>query len=155
MSAQVGAATVLIVGHSLVHLGLLMDRLEETGWLVLVAQDGEEALDRVQYVLPDLVLLEVRMPGMDGHETCRRLKSDPRMMEVPVIFIGAQHDPYENLRSFEVGGVDCITAPLNVAETIARMQVHLAIYLRLKRLAEECAGLRRWISLNQKKADSP
>jgi len=135
--------TVLIVDDTPANLSLIVDRLEEIGWCVLVAQDGEEAIERVRHVLPDLVLMDVRMPGIDGHETCRRMKLDPNLRDMPVIFMTAQHDPDENLRGFEVGGVDCITKPLHVAETIARVRVHLAACRRLRRLSEEVAALRQ------------
>ena len=143
---QAATTTVLIVDDTPANLGILVDRLEEIGWCVLVAQDGEEALERVRHVLPDLVLLDVRMPGIDGHETCRQMKNDPRLREMPVIFMTAQHDPDENLRGFDAGGVDCITKPLHVAETIARVRVHLVAARRLQRMADEVDELRRQLS---------
>jgi CheY-like chemotaxis protein len=143
MSSPGTPPTVLIVDDTPANLGVLVIRLEELGWCVLVAQDGEEAIERLRHVLADLVLMDVRMPGIDGHETCRRIKTDPRMRDLPVIFMTAQHDADENLRGFEVGGVDCIIKPLHIAETVARLRAHLAIYQRLKRLSEENAALRQ------------
>jgi DNA-binding response OmpR family regulator len=143
MTSAGATTTVLIVDDTPANLGVLVSRLEEAGWCVLVAQDGEEAIERVRYVLPDLVLMDVRMPGIDGHETCRRMKTDPRMSKVPVVFMTAQHDPDENLRGFEVGGVDCITKPLHIAETMARLGAHLDTFGQLNRLSEENASLRQ------------
>ena len=136
------AATVLLVDDTPANLGVLVDRLEESGACVVVAQDGEEALERAQLVLPDLVLLDVRMPGIDGYETCRRLKAAPCTRDVPVIFMTAHDDVGENLRGFGVGAVDCITKPLHLGEAMARIAAHLGWYRRQRELAAENARLR-------------
>ncbi|HEV7914230.1 MAG TPA: response regulator, partial [Albitalea sp.] len=121
-SAPDGAVpTVLLVDDTPANLGVLVERLEQHGACVVIAQDGEEALERARFVHPDLVLLDVRMPGIDGHETCRRLKADARTRDMPVIFMTAHDDVAENLRGFEAGGVDCITKPLNLADALARI----------------------------------
>lgn len=131
------APTVLIVDDTPANLSVVVDRIEEAGWCVVVAQDGEEALERVRFVLPDLVLMDVRMPGIDGCETCRRLKALPALRDVPVVFMTAENDPDENLPCFEAGGVDCVTKPLHIAETLARLRAHLGWSTRCRQLAEE------------------
>jgi DNA-binding response OmpR family regulator len=138
--------TVLLVDDTPANLGVLVDRLEERGACVVVAQDGEEALERAQFVQPDLVLLDVRMPGIDGHETCRRLKANERTRDVPVIFMTAQDDVAENLRGFEAGGVDCITKPLHLADALARIAAHLRWSMRQRELAADNARLRQLLA---------
>ncbi|HEX6705986.1 MAG TPA: response regulator [Albitalea sp.] len=134
--------TVLLVDDTPANLGVLVDRLEENGACVVVAQDGQEALERAQFVQPDLVLLDVRMPGIDGFETCRRLKAIERTRDVPVIFMTAHDDVAESLRGFEAGGVDCITKPLHLALTLARVGAHLGWYMRQRDLVADNARLR-------------
>ena len=131
------APTVLIVDDTPANLSVIVERIEQAGWCVVVAQDGEEALDRVKFVLPDLVLMDVRMPGIGGCETCRRLKADPRLRDVPVVFMTAEDDPGANLPCFEAGGVDCVTKPLHIGETLARLRAHLEWSTRCRWLADE------------------
>ena len=118
---------VLIVDDLPANLGVLLGVLGEAGYAVLVAASGEGALARLGYTRPDLVLLDVNMPGLDGYETCRRLKADPRWREVPVLFLTAQDDAGDKLRGFEAGGVDYITKPLHAQEVLARVRAHLQI----------------------------
>lgn len=137
------APTVLIVDDTPANLAVLVDHLEGTGARVVVAQDGEEALERAALVLPDLVLMDVRMPGLDGYETCRRLKASGRTADTPVIFMSAHEDIAETLRAFEAGGVDCIAKPLHLGETLARIRAHLRWSMRQRQLLAENERLRR------------
>ena len=137
------APTVLIVDDTPANLAVLVDHLESSGARVVVAQDGEEALERAALVLPDLVLLDVRMPGLDGYETCRRLKASERTADTPVIFMSAHEDIAETLRAFEAGGVDCIAKPLHLGETLARIRTHLQWSMRQRQLLAENERLRR------------
>ncbi len=132
---------VLIVDDLPANLGVLQGVLEEAGFQVLVATSGERALTRLAYMRPDLILLDVNMPGLDGYETCRRLKADARWHEVPVIFLTAQDDPTDKLRGFEAGAVDYITKPLHAEEVLARVRAHLQIRSLQRALAEKNALL--------------
>ena len=119
------------------NLGVLLGVLDGAGYEVLVATSGEGALARLAYMQPDLVLLDVNMPGLDGYETCRRLKADPRWREVPVLFLTAQDDPVDKVRGFEAGAVDYITKPLHAEEVLARVRAHLQIRSLQQVLAEK------------------
>lgn len=94
---------------------------------MLVARSGANALLQVQRLKPDIILLDVRMPGMDGFETCEVLKANPELCEIPVIFLTALDDPLDKVRGFELGGVDYITKPINEVEVLARLRTHLTI----------------------------
>ena len=131
---------VLIVDDLPADLGVLQGVLEEAGFL-LVATSGERALTRLAYMQLDIILLDVNMPGLDGYETCRRLKADARWREVPVIFLTAQDDPTDKLRGFEAGAVDYITKPLHAEEVLARVRSHLQIRSLQRALAEKNALL--------------
>lgn len=126
-------ATILIVDDLAVNARLLERQLAREGHRVLFARDGEEALDRVRQDHPDLVLLDVVMPTLDGFETCRRLKSDPHTRLVPVVLITALQGSEERVRGLEVGADDFLSRPVNTAELIARVRS----LLRLKRYTDE------------------
>ncbi len=132
---------ILIVDDTPANLGVLLGVLEEAGYEVLVATSGERALTRLAYIQPDLVLLDVNMPGLDGYETCRRLKADARWREVPVLFLTAQDDAGDKLRGFQAGAVDYITKPLHAEEVLARVRAHLQIRSLQRALAEQNALL--------------
>ena len=119
------------------NLGVLLGVLEEAGYEVLVATSSERALTRLAHIQPDLILLDINMPGLDGYETCRRLKADPRWREVPVLFLTAQDDAGDKLRGFEAGAVDYITKPLLAEEVLARVRAHLQISAFQRALAEK------------------
>ncbi|MDL2356621.1 MAG: response regulator [Pseudomonadota bacterium] len=119
--------TILVVDDTPANIGVLVDFLEENQLRVLVAQDGEEALERSRLMQPDLVLLDVMMPGIDGLETCRRLKQDSSTAQIPVIFMTALTDSDSVVAAFDAGGVDYVTKPIQIAEVLARIQTHLAL----------------------------
>ncbi len=119
--------SILIVDDLPANLGVLVSVLSEAGYTVLVAASGDGALARLDRSRPDLVLLDVNMPGLDGYETCLRLKGNDRWREVPVLFLTAQGDPVDKVRGFEVGAVDYITKPLHPGEVLARVRAHLQI----------------------------
>ena len=124
---QAAQQTILIVDDIPANLGVLVNYLEENRFRVLVARDGEEALERCLLVQPDLVLLDVMMPGIDGLETCRRLKQDGATAPIPVIFMTALTDSENVVAAFEAGGVDYVTKPIRITEVLARIQTHLAL----------------------------
>ena len=118
---------VLIVDDVPANLALLFDYLDQEGFRVLVARSGANALLQAQRLKPDIILLDIRMPGMDGFSTCELLKANPDLCEIPVIFLTALDDPLDKVRGFELGGVDYITKPINEVEVLARLRTHLTI----------------------------
>lgn len=129
--------TILIVDDVPANIGVLVEFLEEKQFRVLVARDGEEALDRCRLVQPDLVLLDVMMPGIDGLETCRRLKQHSETVQIPVIFMTALTDSDNVVAAFEAGGVDYVTKPIRITEVLARIHTHLAVRAMHKQLSDQ------------------
>jgi DNA-binding NarL/FixJ family response regulator len=117
---------VLVVDDTPDTLALLTDALEEAGMTVLVALDGQSALERAQRVAPDIILLDALMPGLDGFETCQRLKALPAAANVPVVFMTGLSETEHVVKGFQAGGVDYVTKPIVPDELIARIRVHLA-----------------------------
>ncbi|XXX35071.1 ATP-binding protein [Sorangium sp. So ce117] len=134
---------VLIVDDVPANLGVLVDSLECIGHRVLVAQGGEEALKRASLMRPDLILLDVLMPGIDGFETCRRLKEAERTRDIPVLFMTCLTDAADKLVGFRAGGVDYITRPFEIGEVIARITTHMSLREAQKQLEEKNAELQR------------
>ena len=132
---------VLIVDDLPANLGVLLTCLDEAGYEVLVATGGDKALARLDQMQPDLILLDVNMPGLDGYETCRRLKADPRWRDVPVLFLTAHDDPVNKLEGFAAGAVDYIAKPLHPGEVLARVRAHLHIRALQQTLEEKNALL--------------
>lgn len=126
---------VLVVDDSPGTLGMLTDALEEAGYTVLVATDGAAAVGVVERVTPDIVLMDALMPGMDGFETCRRIKQRQDLANVPVIFMTGLKDTESVVKGLGAGGVDYVTKPTVPDEIIARIKVHLA-NARLARSAQ-------------------
>jgi PAS domain S-box-containing protein len=118
---------VLIVDDTPASLDVVVNALTQQSLCVLVAGDGEEALERAEYSQPDLILLDVRMPGVDGFETCRRLKLSDQTRDIPVIFMTALTDIDDVIKGFSAGAVDYVTKPVQIAEMIARVGTHLAL----------------------------
>jgi DNA-binding response OmpR family regulator/DNA-binding CsgD family transcriptional regulator len=116
---------VLIVDDVPDNLAVLHDALDESGYTVLVATHGEAALARAVQVLPDIVLLDAMMPGMDGFEVARRLKANPKTAHIPIIFMTGLTETEYLVAALEAGGVDYVTKPIKPKEVMARMQVHL------------------------------
>ena len=106
-------------------LGFLTDTLDDAGFTVLIATDGESALSLVDQITPDLVLMDAVMPGMDGFETCRRLKSEKLLSHVPVVFMTGLSETEHVVQGLAAGGVDYVTKPIIVEELLARIRVHL------------------------------
>jgi DNA-binding response OmpR family regulator/DNA-binding CsgD family transcriptional regulator len=116
----------LVVDDSPETLRLLTDALDHAGMTVMVAMDGAAALRIVDQITPDIVLLDAVMPGIDGFETCRRLKREAGLSNVPVIFMTGLAETEHIIRGLEAGGVDYVTKPLVIEEMLARIRVHLA-----------------------------
>jgi DNA-binding response OmpR family regulator len=117
---------VLLVDDSPEALGFLTDALEQSGFSVLIATSGMAALNIVERITPDLVLLDAMMPNIDGFETCRRLKANASVAQVPVIFMTGLTETEHVVHALECGGVDYLTKPINIDELRARIRVHLS-----------------------------
>ncbi len=116
---------VLAVDDNPSHLKLLIDILTGAGYRVRPAINGELALKAINLVQPDLILLDIRMPNMDGFEVCRRLKEEKRHRRIPVIFISARNETDDKIKAFQLGGVDYVNKPFEPAEILARVNTHL------------------------------
>jgi DNA-binding response OmpR family regulator len=125
-------ATVFIVDDNPNNLALLAGILREAGYQVRAANDGVQALAAIAARTPDLVMLDIQMPGLDGYEVCRQLKAAPATRDIPVLFISALSDALDKVRAFDLGGVDYVTKPFEVQEVIARVGHQIRI-LRFRR----------------------
>ena len=130
------AGRILLVDDEATNLDVLRETLAGPNYRVFVARSGEDALKVARRAKPSLVLLDVVMPGIDGYETCRRLKEDPDTRDAAVIFLSALNDPKDKVRGFEAGAVDFITKPVQAEEVIARVNTHLTIQRLLRRQLE-------------------
>ncbi|MBS3951498.1 MAG: response regulator transcription factor [Methylomicrobium sp.] len=117
--------TVMIVDDTPGNLAMLSDLLSEAGYRVLVATDGVSAIEQIGFLKPDIILLDVMMPGIDGFETCQRLKADPATGDIPLLFMTGLTELEHLLRGFEEGGLDYIVKPVRPPEVLARIEVHL------------------------------
>ena len=126
---------VLVVDDTPTNVDLLALVLKKRNYKVITADSGAKTLEMVRTATPDLILLDIMMPGMDGFETCRRLKANPAFASIPVIFITALDEMRDKLRGFQVGGVDFITKPFQAEEVLARVKAHLTIQKLYKDLA--------------------
>jgi len=133
--------TILIVDDTPANLGVLVETLGGAGYRLMVAEDGEEALAQTVQTQPDLILLDVMMPGIDGFETCRRLKARPKTRDIPVLFMTALHETADKVKAFAAGGVDYITKPIEHEEALARVRTHLTLR-RLRRELEDQLALK-------------
>lgn len=125
---------ILVVDDTAHIQNLLSQMLATQGYEVQVAADGISALEAVEASPPDLILLDIMMPEIDGYEVCRRLKADPRTRDIPVIFISALGEMDDKVEAFAVGGVDYVTKPFQPKEVQARVRTHLALRALQKRL---------------------
>ncbi|MGD2099166.1 MAG: sigma 54-interacting transcriptional regulator [Desulfobacterales bacterium] len=127
-------SSILIVDDDPANLGVISASLEDHGFRMLVARDGESGLQKARYARPGLILLDVLMPGMDGFEICNRLKEDKSTRNIPVIFMTALTATKDKVRGFEAGGVDFITKPFQEDEVLARVRTHLSLRLMQREL---------------------
>jgi two-component system, sensor histidine kinase and response regulator len=139
------SATILVVDDNPTNLSLLFDLLSHEGFKVLVATDGEGAIAQVGYVKPDMLLLDVMMPGIDGFETCRRLKSSELTQDIPIIFMTALSAIQDKVKGFDVGAVDYITKPIDREEVLARLKTHLTVQRLQKTLQTQNIALQKEI----------
>jgi CheY-like chemotaxis protein/DNA-binding CsgD family transcriptional regulator len=148
----------MIIDDTPGNLALLSDTLSEAGYRVLVATDGLSALEQITYLKPDIILLDIMMPGIDGFETCNRLKSSPETADIPVLFMTALSELDNLLRGFDEGAVDYIVKPIRPPEVLARVDLQLTQARNLRRvenalnnspfsaLAIDSSGLITWLT---------
>jgi signal transduction histidine kinase len=129
--------SILIVDDTPMNIRLLFDILHADGFDISVVKSGEMALEKVPLIMPDLILLDVMMPGIDGFETCRHLKADESVKDIPVIFMTALSDVEDKVKGLKLGAVDYITKPIQVEEVLARVNVHLTLRIAQKQLIQE------------------
>ena len=130
-------ASILVVDDTPDNLRLLMGVLKQREYEIRVAHNGELALQSAKSFLPDLILLDIMMPEMNGYEVCKRLKADERTRNIPVIFLSALDEATDKVKGFKHGGLDYITKPFQVEEVLARVETHLALQNLQKALQEE------------------
>ncbi len=128
---------VLVVDDNPTNIKILFEFLKGYGYKVLVAKNGEDALEKAKQALPHIILLDVMMPGIDGFETCRRLKLNPELQEIPVIFMTALSDTDNKVKGLSLGAVDYITKPFQQEEVLARLQLHLKLSNLTKMLSQQ------------------
>lgn len=123
---------ILIVDDNITNIKLLFNILKEYGFKILIAKDGMSTISTVQKILPDIILLDVIMPGIDGFETCRRLKASPIAKDIPIIFMTALSDSIDKVKGLNLGAVDYITKPFQYDEVLARINIHLRLQAEIK-----------------------
>ncbi len=139
------SSIILVVDDDPTSLGVIVEQLQDWGVQVAISRNGESGLKRADYLRPDLILLDVQMPGLDGFETCHRLKANDHTKEIPVIFLTAQTETVAKVKGFEAGGVDYITKPFQKQEVLARVNTHLTIHKLQQQLKEQNTNLQQEI----------
>lgn len=134
---------ILVVDDTPVNLRLLSQMLSERGYSVRAVTSGPRALASVQATPPDLILLDIKMPDMDGYQVCQHLKADEQSRDIPIIFISALSETEDKVQAFAVGGVDYVTKPFRVEEVLARVQTHLGLRNLQKQLQKANSELER------------
>lgn len=130
-------ASVLIVDDTMYNIQLLSLMLIKQGYQVEQATNGTEALDKATKQIPDIILLDIRMPDIDGYEVCKILKANPTTQAIPIIFISSIEEPSEKVEAFSVGGVDYISKPFQLIEVLARIETHLRLCSLQNKLQEQ------------------
>ena len=141
-------AIIFVVDDQPINLTVLGEILTVNGYATSFASDGKAALDAIKIELPDLILLDVMMPGIDGFEVCRQLKQDATVSDIPIIFLTAETQQNSVIAGLELGAVDYVTKPFNEKELITRIQTHLELQSVKKALQEALADLSSNIKLN-------
>src|SRR5262245_52537240 len=128
MTDHAAQANILVVDDTPANLNVLSSILTQQGYKVRPANSGELALMVVQHAAPDLILLDIQMPGLDGFAVCKRLKEHDQTRDIPIIFISALDDVLDKVEAFEVGGADYITKPFQILEVLARVEHQLQLH---------------------------
>lgn len=135
--------SLLIIDDNPTNLGVVVNYLEDYGFEIMIARNGHIGLKRAKYAQPDIILLDVMMPGIDGFETCRRLKADDSTHNIPVVFMTALSSTEDKVKGFEVGAVDYVTKPIQQAEVLARITTHLRIRDLTQNLQQKTESLQK------------
>lgn len=135
--------TILLVDDTPYNLSALLNLLSRSGFRILVASEGKQALESMQHVRPDLILLDIMMPDMDGFEVCKYLKSQEDTKDIPIIFITALADTVSKVEGFNLGAADYITKPFRQEEVLARVNAHLTIVKQKRQLREHALELEK------------
>lgn len=138
---EFGGEQILLVDDNPINLQILYKTLQGSGYRLLIAKNGETALEIAERVRPSLMLLDIMMPGMDGFEVCQRLKQNPHTSDVAVIFLSALDDSVAKVRGFAIGGVDYIAKPFQADEVVARVRTHVKIHRLERQLARRNSEL--------------
>jgi len=147
MEAMDKPASILIVDDTQANLRLLSQLLGQRGYNVRAVTNGARALASVEAEIPDLILLDIRMPGMDGYQVCQRLKELPQARDIPILFISALDEVEEKMKAFGAGGVDYITKPFQLEEVVARVETHLSLRRLQQSLQEANRRMQRELVL--------
>lgn len=134
---------ILIVDDNSTNLAVLSQSLKAAGYKIRVAIDGESALEQIRREPPDLILLDIQMPGINGFETCGRLKANPKTLDIPVIFITASSGTENIVKGLSLGAVDYITKPFQREEVLARVRVHLQLRFLTRMVQKQAIALQR------------
>jgi len=143
---------VLVVDDNPTNLSVLVNLLRDVGLRVLVATDGESAIEQIEYVKPDLILLDVMMPRIDGFETCQRLKTNSETSKIPIIFMTALSETVDKVRGLSLGAVDYVTKPFEHEEVLIRIRTHLTIAKQRQQIESQNLNLQSEIS-DRKRAE--
>ncbi|MEI6328150.1 MAG: hybrid sensor histidine kinase/response regulator [Pseudanabaena sp.] len=143
---------VLVVDDNPTNLSVLVNLLRDVGLRVLVATDGESAIEQIEYIKPDLILLDVMMPGIDGFETCQRLKANTETSKIPIIFMTALSETVDKVRGLSLGAVDYVTKPFEHEEVLIRIRTHLTIAKQRQQIESQNLNLQSEIS-DRKRAE--
>lgn len=146
--------TVMIVDDEPFNTELLIQELEFANYLILTATSGAEAIEQALAQQPDIILLDIMMPGMDGYKICDQLKNLDQTKDIPIVFMTALNDTADKIRAFKAGGVDYITKPFQTEEVLARISTHVKQRLLLQQqLLEQNEKLREEIEAHQRSKD--
>lgn len=137
-------SNLLVVDDTPANLRLLDEILKSSGYRIRLVTSGRQALIAARRTVPDLLLLDIIMPGMDGFEVCRQFKADPLLRDVPVLFLSAISTPEEKVRAFKEGGIDFITKPFHLAEVESRVRTHLLVHRQKKEIEVAHQRLKEW-----------
>lgn len=146
---------LLIVDDLADNLRVLSNTLSQQSYRVRCVKSGAMALVGAKAIIPDLILLDIRMPEMDGYEVCRQLKADPQTADIPIIFLSALDETMDKARAFEVGGADYITKPFQVEEVLARVKNQLTIQRLRKQVAEQRQQMEQLVRETSESSISP
>ena len=150
MNDEKPKSTILVVDDTTDNRKILQRVLINTGYIVNEAADGPKALEMIKENPPDMILLDIFMPGMDGYEVCQQLKNEKLLRDIPVIFISALDDMLDKEKAFSVGGVDYITKPIEIQDVLMRVDTHLSLRNIQKQLQHKNAALEQEINRREK-----